>query len=71
LSKDFPEAITGGSEGGSIAKGIASAIRKAEEDYQKSLEQIYDDMTGVHLKNLRRKLPVTGKTFDWHVPKLV
>ena len=66
LAKDFKDGIQGQAIDGSIAKGIVAAIQKAEEDYQNSLEPVYQNITENHMKKLRRILPVTGTNFDWN-----
>lgn len=60
MNKNFENEIEGHAEAGSIAKGIVSLIRKNEEEYQSSLENVYEDVKENHLRNLRRKLPFTG-----------
>lgn len=56
---------------GDIYESIISTIAKLEEQYQASLEDLYEEISETHLKSLRRKLPVTGKSFEWGIPKLM
>jgi hypothetical protein len=55
----------------SATQNILEQISKLEEEYQSSLEVMYEDISENQMKNLRRKLPFTGKAFDWGVPKIL
>lgn len=70
LDKNF-ESVDGAVKDGDAAQSIISKIGQLEENYQASLETMYEDISENHMKSLRRKLPFTGKTFDWGVPKLM
>lgn len=71
LAKNYQDEINGSAVDGSIAKGITETIKKLEEEYQVSLENVYEDLNNKHIKELRRKMPFTGQTFDWSTPKLL
>jgi hypothetical protein len=69
LEKKF-EGVKGAVKG-DIHESIISTIAKLEEEYQTSLEDLYEEISDTHMKSLRRKLPVTGKSFEWGIPKLM
>ena len=71
LDKSFESPISGAVKGGDTAQSIITHIQKLEEEYQNSLDAMYEDISENHMKSLRRKLPFTGKSFEWGVPKLV
>ena len=71
MAKNYQDPVSGSADAGSVAKGIVKTIRELHETYQKSLDSVYEDLAENHLRQLRRKLPVTGKNFEWHVPKLL
>jgi len=71
LRKNYPEALSGQSVNGSLAAGVVQLIKTNEEEYQKSLESMYEELSENHIRNLRRKLPFTGQKFEWSVPKLM
>jgi hypothetical protein len=56
---------------GNVSENILEQISNLEEKYQASLEEMYEEISDNHMKNLRRKLPFTGKAFDWGVPKIL
>ncbi|CAI2377149.1 unnamed protein product [Moneuplotes crassus] len=70
LNKSF-DSPTAGTVSGDAAESIIAAINKLEENYQVSLEEMYEEISDNHMKNLRRKLPFTGKNFEWGVSKLM
>ena len=70
LDKSFDTPISGTVKG-SAQESIIALISKTEETYQQSLEDLYEEIKDTHMKSLRRKLPLTGKSFDWGVPKLI
>lgn len=70
LEKTF-DTSTSGVVGGDASQSIIAHINKLEEEYQNSLESMYEEISESHMKSLRRKLPFTGKTFDWGVPKMM
>lgn len=70
LDKNYDTPTTG-SITGDAGKSILDHIGKLEEEYQSGLEEMYEDISENHMKNLRRKLPITGKSFEWGVPKLM
>lgn len=69
LDKNYDSPISG-SASGDISQSVVAHIAKLEEEYQAGLEDMYEEISENHMKSLRRLLPVTGKNFDWGVPKL-
>jgi len=45
-------------------------VEKLEDQYQYSLDVMYETVSEEFLKTMRRKLPKTGVKFNW-VPKLI
>lgn len=70
LNKSF-DSPTAGTVTGDAAESILESINKLEETYQISLEDMYEEISENHMKNLRRKLPFTGKNFEWGTTKLM
>lgn len=71
LDKAYDSPLPGVVKEGGAAQSIINHILKIEEEYQNSLDAMYEDISENHMKSLRRKLPFTGKSFEWGVPKLV
>jgi hypothetical protein len=71
LAKNYAQPVEADAVEGSIGRGIIEQIKSLEEAYQLSITEVYEEIETVHLKNLRRKLPITGRKFDWSSPKLI
>eukprot|EP00345_Euplotes_harpa_P015358 CAMPEP_0168335696 /NCGR_PEP_ID=MMETSP0213-20121227/11074_1 /TAXON_ID=151035 /ORGANISM="Euplotes harpa, Strain FSP1.4" /LENGTH=297 /DNA_ID=CAMNT_0008340695 /DNA_START=13 /DNA_END=906 /DNA_ORIENTATION=- len=71
LDKAYDTPVKGTAADGDVAQSVFAQISKLEEAYQNSLEAMYEDISENHMKNLRRRLPFTGKSFEWGVSKLV
>jgi len=54
----------------SVADTIVKTVEKLEDQYQYSLDVMYETVSEEFLKTMRRKLPKTGVKFNW-VPKLI
>jgi len=54
----------------SVADTIVKAVEKLEDQYQYSLDVMYETVSENFLKTMRRKLPVTGVKFNW-APKII
>jgi len=49
-----------------FAKAAVDAILKIEQDFHNSLDNHYDTMSNTTFKALRRALPVSRTTVNWH-----
>lgn len=70
LDKTF-EASSAAVKGDDAAQSIIAHIEKHENEYQATLEVMFEEIKENYMKSLRRKLPFTGKSFDWGAPKLM
>mmetsp|Transcript_21829 Transcript_21829/g.19366 ORF Transcript_21829/g.19366 Transcript_21829/m.19366 type:complete len:306 (+) Transcript_21829:18-935(+) len=69
LNKTF-DTPTSGTVQDDVSQSIVALVNKLEEQYQASLDTLYEDISDNHMKSLRRKLPFTGKNFDWGMQSL-
>ena len=59
-------AVSGGDEG-ALAKALVAKIEEWGAAYQAALEGMFETMGSTTLKELRRGLPITGKTMSWNL----
>lgn len=71
LEKKYDSPINGTLKGGDASESIVAEIAKIEQEYKDSLTGMYEEISENHMKSLRRRLPFTGKSFDWGAPKLM
>lgn len=62
--------VNGTAQGGdsaSLAKSMIDVIKTNENNIQKELDSIYEQLSSDYIKVLRRKQLVTGSKFNWNV----
>ncbi|CAM9749489.1 unnamed protein product [Ascophyllum nodosum] len=69
-SKDLSPKDLTFSDPQSLAKAVTKFIRESESALHEGLEDMYEKMSHVTLRNMRRAKPITADSFTWNVAKI-